>query len=268
MINTSNRRQSLGLRARLKSHNDYPPLIADSKLAMVAAIEIYNKPRFSYREQGRTMLLVNAWDLMLKSLLVKNGEEFNKRISAQQPAKSRLGAAVAQSAQRPPGQFRRRRTTSKRLRTLSWNEAFEKAEQLSLWPASISLPPVWHNLDLISMYRDDAVHFLVDSQELATVLYCLLQANVTNFRDVLRESFGDDLDDEFDWSIAPLRLSSPPVPAERIEHDIFPAAHRLESTASSEFFHALRHILTELIAAGDEVHRLLTHYSSSRGATS
>jgi Protein of unknown function (DUF3644) len=35
--------------------------------AAVAAIEIYNKPNFSYREEAFSLLMVNAWELLLKA---------------------------------------------------------------------------------------------------------------------------------------------------------------------------------------------------------
>ena len=35
---------------------------------MLAAIEIYNKPQTTYREQVVTVLAVNAWELILKAV--------------------------------------------------------------------------------------------------------------------------------------------------------------------------------------------------------
>ena len=35
--------------------------------AAVAAIEIYNKPNFSYREEAFALLMTNAWELLLKA---------------------------------------------------------------------------------------------------------------------------------------------------------------------------------------------------------
>jgi hypothetical protein len=39
--------------------------------AMVAAIEVYNKPRFSHREESFSILAVNAWELLLKARLLQ-----------------------------------------------------------------------------------------------------------------------------------------------------------------------------------------------------
>lgn len=35
--------------------------------AMAAAIEIFNKPSFSYREETFVILMLNAWELLLKA---------------------------------------------------------------------------------------------------------------------------------------------------------------------------------------------------------
>ena len=46
-------------------------LCDNSRAAMLAAIEIYNKPQTMYREQVVTVLVVNAWELILKAALRK-----------------------------------------------------------------------------------------------------------------------------------------------------------------------------------------------------
>lgn len=41
---------------------------------MLAAIEVYNKPRMEYRDEVTVLLVVNAWELALKAALKKAGE--------------------------------------------------------------------------------------------------------------------------------------------------------------------------------------------------
>src|SRR5580693_1775746 len=51
-------------------------LAAKSVQAAVAAIEIYNKPSFSYREEAFSLLMTNAWELLLKAKwLMDHGEQ-------------------------------------------------------------------------------------------------------------------------------------------------------------------------------------------------
>lgn len=45
---------------------------------MLSAIEIYNKPNFSYREETFAILAVNSWELLLKGILLKNSK-YNMR---------------------------------------------------------------------------------------------------------------------------------------------------------------------------------------------
>ena len=38
---------------------------------MLAAVEIYNKPNFAYREESFAILAINAWELLLKARLLQ-----------------------------------------------------------------------------------------------------------------------------------------------------------------------------------------------------
>jgi hypothetical protein len=42
-------------------------LAQKSVQAAISAIEIYNKPNFSYREEAFALLMSNAWELLLKA---------------------------------------------------------------------------------------------------------------------------------------------------------------------------------------------------------
>ena len=44
----------------------YKSLLDKSLAAAVSAIEVYNKPDFKYREETFAILMVNAWELLLK----------------------------------------------------------------------------------------------------------------------------------------------------------------------------------------------------------
>lgn len=57
-------------------------LLAKSLQAAVAAIEIYNKPDFRYREESFAVLICNAWELLLKAKVLADGNEEFERIVA------------------------------------------------------------------------------------------------------------------------------------------------------------------------------------------
>lgn len=42
-----------------------------AEAALIAAIEIYNKPDFRYREETFAILALNAWELLLKARLLQ-----------------------------------------------------------------------------------------------------------------------------------------------------------------------------------------------------
>lgn len=47
-------------------------LVEKSISALISAIEIYNKPDFKYREESFSILLINAWELLLKAKILKD----------------------------------------------------------------------------------------------------------------------------------------------------------------------------------------------------
>jgi hypothetical protein len=64
----------------------YKSLLDKSLAAAVSAIEIYNKPDFKYREETFSILMVNAWELLLKAKILKDGKNQMKSIYV--PAKT------------------------------------------------------------------------------------------------------------------------------------------------------------------------------------
>ena len=49
-------------------------LLDKSISAAIAAIEIYNKPHFKYREENFCILMLNAWELLFKAKLIEEGQ--------------------------------------------------------------------------------------------------------------------------------------------------------------------------------------------------
>ncbi|MBF8456169.1 DUF3644 domain-containing protein [Kaistella sp. G5-32] len=55
----------------MKVNKTYRSLLDKSINSMLSAIEIYNKPNFTYREETFAILAVNSWELILKAHLLK-----------------------------------------------------------------------------------------------------------------------------------------------------------------------------------------------------
>src|SRR3954471_20106455 len=52
----------------------YGYLVEKATQAAVAAIEVYNKPGFKYREETFAILMLNAWELLLKARILKENK--------------------------------------------------------------------------------------------------------------------------------------------------------------------------------------------------
>src|SRR5450631_4435271 len=134
---------------------------------MLAAIEIYNKPRIEYRDECCVILLLNSWELVLKALLSKNEKSIFYLKRRGEP-----------------------------YRTLSWRDALAKAE--TFFPKTLPALPTRKNLELLSTYRDNSVHFY-NAAGFSVILYSLAQTSIVNFKDLLYDSFQIDLGKEISW---------------------------------------------------------------------
>ena len=56
-----------------KTINFINKLIEKSTEAFIMGLEIYNKPTIKYRVEGFSFFICNAWELMLKAKLLKEG---------------------------------------------------------------------------------------------------------------------------------------------------------------------------------------------------
>ena len=200
---------------------------------MLAAIEVYNKPRFPYRDEVVVVLLINAWELVLKAIVSKSGNSIYYPKRRQQPYK-----------------------------TLSLDDAIKKAAGSSIWPASVKAEPVRKNLELLSLYRDKTVHFY-NEPNFSVVIYSLAQTAIHNYRDIVREVFGKDFAEEISWQILPLGAKTPVDPVRYLSSG--------GATDGKSAGRAVQEFLREVQAAHEELKadssRLLTIYSVNLQST-
>lgn len=73
----------------MKSNVD--AILEKSIACAVSAIEIYNKPDFKYREETFSILMINAWELVLKAKKIKDANNNIKVIYVKEniPKKAR-----------------------------------------------------------------------------------------------------------------------------------------------------------------------------------
>jgi hypothetical protein len=213
----------------------YRKLLGNSKAAMVGAIEIYNKPRFDYRDETFVILVINAWELLLKAVVSKANKSIFYKKRRNQP-----------------------------YRTLSWSDALDRAVAAGAWPSAIPHRSVEQNLELLTVYRDNVVHFY-NAPGFGVLVYALAQTSILNYRDLLREAFGHELGDEINWHLLPLGLAPPIDPIGYLRGARPTGATK--NTAVDHYLKALRDATIELERDGIDTGRLLTVFSVSMQST-
>ncbi len=164
--------------------SSYRRLLANGKAALLAAIEIYNKPRIEYRDECFVILLLNAWELIIKATLSKKGQRIFYPKRRNEP-----------------------------YRTYSLTDALRRAE--ALLPASLGAQGLRLNVELVSTYRDNAVHFY-NAKQFGSVIYALAQTSIVNLKDLLKAIFDIELADDITWQLLPLGLDAPIDPIDYI----------------------------------------------------
>lgn len=205
----------------------YRNLLKNSEAALLASIEIYNKPQIKYREECFVILLLNSWELLIKAILSKEKQTIFYRKKRNQP-----------------------------YRTLSLTDAFNRVEKY--FPRSVPVLAVRRNLDLLTTYRDNAVHFY-NEKEFAAVIYSLAQTSIKNFKDLIDEIFDRNLTTQISWSLLPLSFRLPIDPIEYISGKSGPL--RKENSAVGQFMAELRTTLEELEKEKIDSERLVTVFS-------
>lgn len=160
--------------------------------AATAAIEIYNKPNFKYREESFAILMLNAWELMLKARILLENSNNAKSIESWRPFKRKDGTT---SVRRRPELAR-----SGNIKTISLDRAAGLVRSYAMKNIDETCSA---NLDLLTEIRDTAVHFRHDDLGLAVKVHEVGTAAVRNFVTALREWFDISLS-EMNFYLMPL----------------------------------------------------------------
>jgi hypothetical protein len=152
-----------------------------AEAALLASIELYNKPDFRYREEAFAILVLNAWELLLKAKLLA---ENRNRVAC---------LAVFEKRQTKTG------TLSKKLYVKKNRSG--NSHSIGLGPTIVALETkgikmsqsVKRNLDGLVEVRDNAVHFINASPRLSKNVLELGTACVKNFIELAKTWFALDL---------------------------------------------------------------------------
>lgn len=146
-------------------------LFDKSVAAVLVAVELYNKPYFSYREESFVLFIIHAWEMLLKAKWLK--ENNNKesclciKTSGREYEKTHAGTP----------------------KTLSFDKMIGLLQSKNLLHDEVI-----RNLQGFRTLRNSVEHFLTESKALEKQILEYALANLQNFRLLAKEWFDKDLD--------------------------------------------------------------------------
>jgi hypothetical protein len=146
-------------------------LVNKSVQAALSAIELYNKPNFSYREESFCILMVNAWELLLKARLIDEQGESTIYI-VDNDKKKKNGAP-----------YKKPKLKENRSGNKCTIDIFGAAKKLNL------PKPLLEQLETAVEIRDNAIHFFNESKLFERKLLEVGTATLKSYVDLLIEWF-------------------------------------------------------------------------------
>lgn len=166
-------------------------LLDKSTQAVLSAIELYNKPNFSYREESFAILMVNAWELLLKSKRLKDNRGKITCLYVPTLKKTKDGKPRQRQKYKP--------TKSGNFMTVGISELIEeeiKDKNLKL------------QLETLIEIRDNAIHFMNSSKYFEKQLLEVAVATLKSYKIILEEWFGQSLA-KYDLFLIPIAFNIP-----------------------------------------------------------
>jgi hypothetical protein len=143
-------------------------VVEKSIAASIFAIEVYNKPDFKYREETFSVLMTNAWELLLKAKLIKdNGEN------------------PASIVEMPDGKPKLNRSGNPMTYGLRY--VLDKIYQQ---PGNALTNPCYENVLLLVEVRDNAIHFINKDLYFSRRIQDIGTASLRNYLSLVGEWFG------------------------------------------------------------------------------
>ena len=157
-------------------------LAAKSIDAMLAAVEIYNKPNFAYREESYAILAINSWELLLKARILQLSKNRMSSISKYQHRQRADGTLSEKMYQ-----------VKNRSGTHLSVGMFDSIDLLQSEYGDKIDPAVRENLELIYEVRNNAVHFMNKGFDISKIVQELGTACLGNYLLLVRRWFAIDM---------------------------------------------------------------------------
>ena len=161
-------------------------LVKNSVAAYFAAIEIHNKPNIAYRYETVTLLMINAWELLLKAYIKK----YVKRRSIFEAD----GHTI--SVEKALGYVNEHRNSFKKN----------------------SFTAIKKNIEAIVSYRNDIAHFYCE--QLEPYIFMLVARSALNYVDFMKTFFYKDIMVDEGLFIMPLGFKLPFRPEDFLSNNV------------------------------------------------
>ena len=190
-------------------------LVAKSLQACIAAIEVYNKPDFKYREETFSILILNAWELLLKARVLKENGGRIRSIEVWEAATRKDGNKGRR--------LRPKRNRSGNAMTIDLQRAAELVRQ---YPTDAIDERCVDNLRMLMEVRDTAIHFHNVSAGLNKRIQEIGAAALKNYARAAELWFDVDLS-RFNFYLMPIAFHSPLDVVESLSAKQPPSVKRL-----------------------------------------
>jgi hypothetical protein len=174
----------------------YGYLVEKATQAAVAAIEVYNKPGFKYREETFAILMLNAWELLLKAHILKANKNKLRSIEVWEPRPTKTGTGKKLAAKK------NRAGNTMTIGVLAAANIVREYTQEPIDSYGIE------NLTLLMDIRDNAIHFHNVGRDLHKRVQEVGAAALRNFAFAAKKWFDCDLS-QYQFALMPVAFETP-----------------------------------------------------------
>ena len=165
----------------------YQFLLEKSVQAVISAIEVYNKPDFKYREESFSILMVNAWETLLKAKIVcDNGNNLKSIYVVDKDAKKKDGQP-----------YKTPKYKTNRSENYLSIDIFSCLKKLNI-DKRLS-----ENIELLVEIRDNAIHFFNDSKLFEKKVLEIGTATLKSYVNCVNDWFNYDLS-QYNFYLMPI----------------------------------------------------------------
>lgn len=190
-------------------------LVKNSIAAYFAAIEVHNKPNISYRYETVTLLIINAWELLLKAYIRKY--------------------------------IKRKSIFEDENYTISFSKAISYVNEDVNTSKPRSFIAIKENLYMIEVYRNKSAHFY--NEALEPQIFMLVARAALNYVEFIKRYFNKDIISDEGLFIMPLGFKLPFKPENFLSQK---AVDSVYSTESKKFIESVLKVIESLKEQGIE----------------